>query len=139
MVLPHNIHELVADLNATATTFNNLGGFSALLASGVLSPVGIGIKKLKDIKDGEVMLWIMAAASLVAGFLVYLFSTPQHDPTVIGFLGLVTFIGTQPFYKIIFKPLFTWVGGQFAQAKLQVEADRNPAAVPPEGLPVIGQ
>lgn len=139
MVLPTNLHQAVNDLNLIATYFNNLGGWQAVVASGVLSPVGIGIKKLKGIDNGEVMIWLMAAGSLVAGFMVYLLTTPQHDPTVIAFLGAVTFLASQPFYKVIFKPFFGWLGGQFATAKLQVEAQRNPASVPPEGLPAIGK
>lgn len=139
MVLPTNTHQLVSDLNQIAQTFGNLGGFSALLASGVLSPVVSLIKKVKDIKNGEVMIWLLGVGSLAAGFIVYLFSTPQHDPTIVAFLGTVTFIGTQPFYKIIFKPFFAWLGGQFATAKAQVDSQKNPAAVPAEGLPPIGQ
>lgn len=139
MVLPHNTHQLVSDLNLIAQYFNNLGGWSAVAASGVLSPIGMAIKKLKGIRNGEVMLWLMGAGSLITGFVVYLTTTPQHDPTVIGFLGVITFLASQPFYKFMFKPFFTWLGGQFATAKLQVEAAKNPATVPPEGLPVIGK
>lgn len=139
MVLPTNTHQLVSDLNQLAQTFNNLGGWNAVVASGVLSPIGMAVKKLKNIDNGEVMLWLIAAGSLLAGFVVYLLTTPQHDPTVIAFLGVVTFVGTQPFYKVIFKPFFAWLGGQFATAKAQVEAQKNPASVPAEGLPTIGQ
>jgi hypothetical protein len=51
----------------------------------------------------------------------------------------VTFIGTQPFYKLLFRPFFKWLEGQFATAKQQVEAQKNPASVPAEGLPPIGK
>jgi len=139
MVLPTNTHQLLTDANQVAQYFSSLGGWNAVLASGVLSPIGMAIKKLKGIHNGEVMLWIMGAGSLIAGFLVYLLTTPQHDPTVIAFLGFITFLASQPFYKVIFKPFFAWLGGQFATAKLQVEAQKNPASVPPEGLPVIGK
>lgn len=139
MVLPTDFHQLLGDLNHFAQTFDSLGGFSALVASGVLSPVVSLIKKVKDIRNGEVMIWLLGIGSLFAGFAVYLFTTPQHDPTIVAFLATVTFLGTQPFYKFIFKPFFTWLGSQFATAKAQVDAQKNPAAVPAEGLPPIGQ
>lgn len=139
MVVPTDYHQLVTDLNQAATYFNNVGGWNAVIASGVLSPVLMAIKKLKSIKDGEVMLWLLGASSFIAGFMVYLLTTPQHDPTIIAFLGFVTFIASQPFYKVIFKPFFAWVSIQFTTAKAQVEADKNPATVPADGLPPIGQ
>lgn len=139
MVVPHDPHQLLTDLNTAAQYFNSAGGFQALVASGFLSPIGMAIKKVKGIDNGEVMLWLMGAFSVAAGFFIYLVTTPQHDPTVIAFLGLVSFLGTQPFYKLAFKPFFAWLGGQFAQAKAQVEAEKNPATVPAEGLPAIGQ
>lgn len=139
MVLPTNFHQLLTDANLVAQYFDNLGGWNAVAASGVLSPIGMAIKKFAKIDNGEVMLWLIGAGSIAAGFMVYLLTTPQHDPTVIAFLGVVTFLGTQPFYKVIFKPFFAWLGGQFATAKAQVEAQKNPASVPPEGLPVIGK
>lgn len=139
MVVPTDYHQLVTDLNQAAAYFTNVGGWNAVVASGILSPVGMAIRKFKGIDNGEVMLWLIAAGSLLSGFFVYLLTTPQHDPTVIAFLGFVTFLASQPFYKVIFKPLFAWIGIQFATAKAQVEADKNPATVPAEGLPPIGQ
>ena len=139
MVVPTNYHQLLTDANLAAQYFSNLGGWNAVLASGVLSPIGMAIKKLKGIHNGEFMLWFMGAGSLIAGFTVYLLTTPQHDPTVIAFLGFITFLASQPFYKVVFKPFFAWLGGQFVTAKAQVEAQRNPASVPPEGLPSIGK
>jgi hypothetical protein len=134
-----NIHELVNHANALAALFNSLGGWQAVQAAGILSPIGMAVKHLKGIKNGEVMLWLMGAGSLIAAFVTYLFITPTHDPSIIAFLGVITFISTQPFYKIVFKPLFGFIASQFATAKEEVANAANPAAVPPEGLPVIGK
>lgn len=134
-----NFNEVVDQLNHLAIIFNNIGGWQAVQAAGILSPIGYGVKKLSGIKNGELMLWLMGAGSVVAAFVVYLFATPTHDPTIIGLLGVITFLSTQPLYKFFFKPLFAFVGSQFATAKEQVAAQANPAAIPPEGLPVIGK
>ena len=97
--------ELIVDgLNALANvspnTWEVIG--TAIVASGILSPVLMAVKKLFKIKRELVMLFTVITASFAVGAIAYLKDVVEYNPAVI---GLILTIGTNIAYHAVFKPL----------------------------------
>lgn len=100
----------------------------------VIVPVLALIKKVADIKDGEVMVWLLIAASLVSGFVDYIMQTQPSDPRVIAFNAAIAGITSQPVYKLVLKPAMKFFSNQVEKAA-QFNLEVKSAAMPAGGLP----
>lgn len=86
-----------------------------------------------------VMIILAGIVSLVVVTVNYLLNDPTYAPKLVPVIAAAMAYGTQPFYKILFKPALTaligFFGKQVAEARLRSEAQRA-AQVPATGLPV---
>jgi hypothetical protein len=101
----------------------------------LLSPLLLLVKKIKGIHNGELMVWLLLAGSLLAGFANYLTETQPGDPRVIAFNSFVTLIATQPVYKLLLKPAIAFFQAQVDKAVAFNEEVKS-AAVPNGGITV---
>jgi hypothetical protein len=141
-------HQLLSTANDFATQFP----WQYLLMAGVISPIGVFIKKLADIQakkkytvlhvpfvhtfkfTGEQLMFSMVAGmSYLAAGLSYALHYPTHDPTLIAIQGTILGFATQPVYYFMVKPFLGYV-----QSELAKDAQENltikSAAVPVGGL-----
>lgn len=134
--LLHLSHQVLDMLNYLATHVP----WDAVLASGVLSGLLVGPKKLveKWFKHNEqIMILVVGAAGLLVAGVNYLIHTPTQNPTIIAAQGLILAFMTQPFYFIVIKPvsrrLGVWFSAQLANASLLNDARSvlQPAAPAP--------
>jgi hypothetical protein len=90
--------------------------WAAVGASGVLSPVLLGVKKWFSVQSEKVMISLVALSSMLVAAGHYLLNVPTHDPTIIAAQGAALAFMTQPFYFFIVKPLAAAVSEQLAKA-----------------------
>jgi hypothetical protein len=90
--------------------------WSAVAASGLLSPVLLAIKKWFSVQSERVMISLVALSGMLVAGGSYLLHVPTHDPTIIALQGAAIAFGTQPFYFFIVKPIAASVEEQLAKA-----------------------
>jgi len=90
--------------------------WSAVAASGLLSPILLGIKKWFSVQSEKVMISLVAVSGMLVAGANYLLHVPTHDPTIIAAQGAAIAFMTQPFYFFVVKPLAAAVGEQLAKA-----------------------
>lgn len=108
-----------------------------LLASGVISPLLVGIKKWFSVQSEKVMITLVAVLSLLTALAHYLMTTPTSDPTIIAVQGAVLAFMTQPVYFFVVKPFYLWISGELAKANAY-DQELKSAIIPEEGLPLTG-
>lgn len=96
--------------NVSPATWEVLG--TAIVASGVLSPLLMGVKKLFKIKRELIMLFTVIAASFAVAAVAYLKDVVEYNPVVI---GLILTVGTNIAYHAVFKPLSKKYAPKLAQ------------------------
>lgn len=117
--------------------------WEAIAATGVitalLEPIKKWVKKIFVHYDW-VMVLLAGLVSLVVVTVNYLLNDPTYAPKLVPVIAAAMAYGTQPFYKILFKPALTALVGfvtkQVAEARLRSEAQRA-AQVPANGIPVV--
>jgi hypothetical protein len=105
-------------------------------ASGIISPLLLGVKHWFDVQSEKAMLFmlIFVSFSTVAGG--YLLSTPTSDPSIIALRTFVLGFTTQPIYFLLVKPSYKWLIQRLSEARA-LNAGAKAAALPPEGLPAV--
>jgi hypothetical protein len=107
-------------------------------ASGILSVVLIKpykwIKKYFD-HHKEVMTIVIGVGGILLAAAHYLLTTPTQEPNIIVMQGLVISFLSQPFYKIILKPLTGFLVAKIVEAET-IKAQAQTAIVPASGLPL---
>jgi hypothetical protein len=121
-----DLHSIANGLNYLATHIP----WAAVGASGVLSPLLLGIKKWFSVQSEKVMITLVALSSMIVAGAHYLLSVPTHDPTVIAVQGAALAFMTQPFYFFIVKPVAAAVGEQLAKAAAFDAQVKSAADVP---------
>lgn len=104
--------------------------WSAVAASGALSPILLAIKKWFSVQSEKVMISLVALSGMLVAGANYLLHVPTHDPTVIALQGAAIAFLTQPFYFFIVKPIAASVEEQLAKAAAfdrQVKSAAEPA------------
>jgi hypothetical protein len=130
-------HLILSNANDLARHFP----WDALVASGVISPLLVGVKKWRITKNVESLFkkdWFVYLTLLLLSALTaagnYLLHTPTSDPTIIAIQTAVVAFLTQPIYFFIVKPALAYFRGEInraAEHNLQIKS----AAVPVGGLP----
>lgn len=127
------MHDLLNLLNELATKVP----LDWLIASGLLSPLLLAVKKWRITKNVETILqkdWVMYSLVILtsAAFAIasYILNDPTKDPTVIAIQTAMTAFMSQPIYFFVVKPLFKLIEAQLAKAA-QLNADIKSAAVSP--------
>lgn len=108
--------------------------WTAIVASGFISPLLVGIKKWFSVKSEKVMISLVTIISGVVAALNYLIHIPTHDPTIIAVQAAVVAFMTQPIYFFVVKPALGWLGDTIAAAAA-FRKEVQSAAVPTSGLP----
>jgi apolipoprotein N-acyltransferase len=103
-------------------------------ASGILSPLMIGVKKWFSVQNELVMFLLVFGTATLAAAVNWLLHTQSHDPNVILVQAALLTVMAQPFYFGLFKPLFKWLGGQLSKAAAY-DQQLKAAAEPAGGLP----
>ncbi len=125
-------------LTQILTTLNDLARhfpWAALAASGVISPLGVAIKKWFDVQSERVMISIIVGMSAFAAAANYLIHVPTHDPLIIGLQTAVIGFMTQPVYYFVVKPALAAFRNQVEKASV-FNAEIKSATVPATGLPI---
>lgn len=139
--------QLLTNLNSLAVhiPWSTLG--EGLLASGVLSAFLTApyhfIKKWFE-HHSEVMIVVVGLSGLAVSGVNYLLKTPTTDPTIVALQGFAIAFGTQPFYKLMLKPLFAWLTSLITakvEKAVEYNAELKSAAIPvtlakPQALPI---
>lgn len=128
---------LVATLNVINWLAVNIP-WDLVLASGVLSPVLLAIKKWRHIQSEKVMMSLVLVVSIAGATASYILSSTSDLPTVIAIQGLMVAAMSQPWYYIIYKPATKWLSAELAKAKA-FDAEVKSAAIPAAGLPTPQQ
>lgn len=111
------------------------GTYEAMIASGVISPVLLGIKKWLSVKSERVMVTLVIVIAMLTAAGNYLLHVPVHDPSIIALQGSVIAFMTQPVYFFFVKPLFNKVSETLSAAS-KFNDEVKSAVEPPEGLPI---
>lgn len=109
--------------------------WSAIGASGVLSPLLLGLKKWFSVQSERVMISLVALVALLTAGGHYLLTTPIQNPGVIAIQAAVLAFMTQPIYFFVVKPATAWFGEQLAKAAA-FDAQVKSAIQPAGGLPI---
>jgi len=127
------VNEIINVLNWLATNIP----WEAILASGVLTAFlqipKQWVKKWFEHYDW-VMLLLAGIGSLAIVTIDYLTNDPSFAPKFLPVYAAAMAYATQPFYKVMLKPLISWLSAQAAQAAIQLEAQS--ATEPATGLPI---
>jgi hypothetical protein len=131
------MHELLNTLNTLAQFIP----FDDALYAPLLSVVLLITKKVAKIKNGEVMVWLTVAGSVVFAAVAYIVSHPNENPQVAAMSAVVIAATSQPFYRLVLRPLSkaigkVWLAQVNKAARLNSEV--KSAAVPATGLPISG-
>lgn len=124
------MNQVLLILNTIATNVP----WDLVIASGVLSPVLVIVKKWLDIQSEKVMMTLVLVFGMLGATATYLLTVETADPTIIAAQGLMVAAMSQPFYFLVIKPTFTWLSIEFAKARAW-DAEVKSAAVPAGGLP----
>jgi len=105
--------------------------WSAVAASGVLSPLLVAVKKWFSVQSERVMITLVALSSglVVAGN--YLLHVPTHDPSIIAVQTAVVAFMTQPVYFFMVKPGLAAIQKRIADYNAQVLAAGTAPTVAP--------
>lgn len=120
-------------LHSVANVLNYLAvhvPWQAVAASGMLSPVLLGIKKWFSVQSEKVMISLVMLSGMLLSGAHYLMTVPTHDPSIIAVQGAALAFLTQPFYFFIVKPVAASVSEQLAKAAAfdrQVKSAAEPA------------
>lgn len=106
-----------------------------VIASGVLSPVLLAIKKWRHIQSEKVMMTLVLVLGMIGSAITYFLTVHSSDPTIIAVQGLMVAAMSQPFYYLVVKPFSVWLGGELAKARAY-DAEVKSAAIPADGLPL---
>lgn len=106
-----------------------------VIASGVLSPVLLGVKKWFSVQSEKVMMTLVIVFGAIGATVSYLVGVPTTDPTIIAVHGLVISALSQPFYYLLVKPASKWLSAELAKAAA-FDAEVKSAAIPADGLPI---
>lgn len=107
--------------------------WDAVAASGVLSPLLVGVKRWFSVQSERIMISLVILFAMLAAAGNYLLNVPSQDPGVIAVQGAVLAFMTQPVYFFVVKPAYKWFSGQLAKAAAfdeQVKANTEPVPVP---------
>ena len=87
-----------------------------ILAGGVLSPVAAGVNKVIRAQK-PLIKWLVVVFGATVGAVVHaVLTTKSKDPNIIAIQSsLVTFFASA-WWLTVFKPIFRWLGDQFAKA-----------------------
>lgn len=109
--------------------------WAAIGASGILSPLLLGLKKWFSVQSEKVMISLVALVALATAAGHYLLTTPIQAPGVIAIQAAVLAFMTQPIYFFVVKPAAAWFGEQLAKAAA-FDAQVKSAIEPVNGLPL---
>lgn len=125
-------------MQQTLQTVNSIAQmipWDLVIASGVLSPVVLVIKKWLSIQSEKVMMTLVLLVSMIGATASYLLGTTSSDPTIIAVQGFMVAAMSQPVYYLAVKPFSAWLGAELAKARA-FDAEVKSAAIPAEGLPI---
>lgn len=132
-------------LTQTVTIINEVLNWLAVnvpwelvIASGVLSPVLLGVKKWKHIKSEKIMSTLVIVFGLLGAAATYILSSTSDTPAIIATQGLLIAAMSQPWYFTLWKPISKWLSAELAKARA-FDAEVKSAAIPATGLPVSNQ
>lgn len=112
----------------------------AIIASGVLSPILLGFKKVFGVNSEKVMITMVGIAGILVATGNYLLHVPTSDPTVIAMQGAVLAFMTQPFYFLLVKPaskrIGVWAAAQLAKAQVYQDDVKSAAIASPAVVPI---
>lgn len=90
--------------------------WNAVAASGVLSPLLLGIKKWFSVQSEKVMITLVALLACLTAAGHYLLTVPTHNPSIIAVQGFVLAFMTQPIYFFVVKPTVKWFDERVEEA-----------------------
>jgi hypothetical protein len=108
--------------------------WEALAASGVISPLLVGIKKWFSVQNEKVMISLVILISGLAVAGNYMLHVPTSDPYIIGIQTAVLAFMTQPIYFFIVKPAIAFFKNEVEKAAALNEV--KSATVPKGGITV---
>ena len=103
--------------------------WEAVVAGGVLSPLAVGVNKLIKAQKPITKFTVVFMVAVLGCGINYILNTPVRDPSIIALQGAVVTFFAQPFYLLMVKPGFAWVGVQLAKAQA-FDAEVKSAATP---------
>lgn len=109
-----------------------------VIASGVLSPVVLLVKKWLHLQSEKVMMTLVLVLSMLGSAVTYILSATSNDPTIIAVQGFIVAAMSQPVYYLIVKPFSLWFSGELAKARA-FDAEVKSAAIPATGLPISSE
>jgi hypothetical protein len=127
-------------MNEILDTINDVAKaipWELVIASGVLSPAVLAVKKWLGIQNEKVMMALVLVSGLIGAAVTYILSVPTDDPSIIAVRGLMIAAMSQPVYYLLVKPVATWLSAELAKAAA-FDAEVKSAAIPEGGLPVSG-
>lgn len=124
------LHTINSILNWTATNVP----WDLVIASGLLSPVLLVIKKKLDVQSEKVMMTLVLVLSTLGSAAQYLLTTTAGSPEIIAAHGLMVAALSQPWYFALYKPAMAWFSNELAKARA-FDAEVKSAAIPATGLP----
>lgn len=106
-----------------------------VIASGILSPVVLIVKKWLHLQSEKVMMTLVLVLSMLGSALTYILTSSSDVPSIIATQGLMVAAMSQPIYFLCLKPLSVWFSGELAKARA-FDAEVKSAAIPASGLPI---
>lgn len=108
--------------------------WDVLIASGILSPLLLAIKKWFSVQSEKVMISLVAFVALMTATGHYLLTVPTGNPSVIAVQAAVLAFMTQPIYFFVVKPIWLWFSAQLSAAAAY-RSEVLSATVPETGVP----
>lgn len=108
--------------------------WEVIAASGVISPLLVGIKKWFSVQSEKVMITLVVVLSTVTVAGNYLLHVPTADPRILAVQAAVLAFATQPVYFFIVKPAI-YSFRSYIEKAAKFNAEVKSAAVPAAGLP----
>ena len=118
------------------STLNNIVShipWQAIAASGIISPLLVGIRKWFNIKSKRVLIFLVSLMSAGAVTVNYLLRVPTSDPSILAIQASVVAFMTQPIYHFVVKPGFAWFADTIEAAAL-FKSEVRSAALPQSGV-----
>lgn len=107
--------------------------WEVIAASGVLSPLLVGIKKWFSVQSEKVMISLVMLLSLLTVVVNYLLRVPTTNPQYLAVQAAVLAFMTQPVYFFIVKPAI-YSFRSYVEKAAKFNAEVKSAAVPAAGL-----
>jgi hypothetical protein len=123
---------------STLNTISQAIPWDLVMASGILSPAVLLVKKWLHLQSEKVMMTLVLVLSMIGSAVTYILSTNSADPSIIAVQGLMVAAMSQPVFFLVVKPFSVWFGGELAKARA-FDAEVKSAAIPASGLPVSNQ